>query len=111
MDEVNPDGGGERVAHVIARAKERLDLTLALADIEHMEAMLAFPEPAMKRGAKLVRVKPHGHQVWSLPHAGHQVEVIFDPERGTIRTIAPDKDEDPNYRFKLGSIARIVRRE
>ena len=108
-DEWNPDGGGSRVEHVIARAKERYDVTLTPGDIAAMEMALATQDVAARLGYKLIQVKSHRHQIWSAPYAGRELQVLFDPVHGTIRTVTlPTKDES-FARFRLDDVARIKR--
>lgn len=120
----NPDGGGERIAHVASRAQERFGLELTMEDIRDMEAALKGGAvcpgcsevtcddgcrfEAMRASLRLVVVKPHGHEVWNLKVRGKIVGVIWDPMKRKVRTVVSTGSTDAKFTVPLKSAVRIV---
>lgn len=119
----NPDGGGSRVFHVAARAKQRFGLDLELADIEDMERAIRHgdicPECAellcdegcrfaeMRNTLRRVKVSPHGHETWELTVRGVKVGALWDPKNKTVRTVYTPGKFDDHMTVPLGQVVRV----
>lgn len=101
----NPDGGGSRIEHVIARAKERCGLVLTVEDIEKLEHHLWCGSCDRPMGWVITRTRPHGHQDWEVRWRGEKMRLVYDPAKRHVRTIMALRGSDGDG-FRLGDVVR-----